>query len=426
MAEHVSLRPRRRSAEIQALVDEELELALVGQLLYGPSAVAEICQVVTWEDFWNPAAGLTFRALVELHLRDQKIDTVAVADLVAIWAPDFDRRLLVDWMGVHGVSPARAAERLSRLSLGRKARQVFVDRRSDLIEGVDPSTVIEQARSELGEVFTQHGPASSLNLTLPSDVLSRDGERPRWLIPGIMWRNEAVVFVASEGAGKSTLGRQLAVCAEAGLHPFVRSEVPRIKVLSIDLENKPQAVKGQYAMCLKALRQTPGFETWTPSCPVWEQPNGIDLLSALGQRQFAEAVRRTEPDLVIMGPLYKCYRVARGQDGGDEVAALAVTNFLDDLRQRYGFGLWLEAHAPHGDDPKHRTLRPFGSSLWMRWPEQGRWMRPDPKGGQLDLGVFRGDRSPVNWPKHLVKGKGGWPFTGFYDELDLRVNGYRG
>jgi hypothetical protein len=40
-----------------------------------------------------------------------------------------------------------------------------------------------------------------------------------WIVPGLLAKGERMVLTAGEGLGKSTLLRQFAVCAAAGLHP---------------------------------------------------------------------------------------------------------------------------------------------------------------------------------------------------------------
>jgi replicative DNA helicase len=88
---------------------------------------------------------------------------------------------------------------------------------------------------------------------------------------------------------------------------------------------------------------------------------------------------------------------------------------LDDLRGRYGFALILEHHAPHGP-AKDRQMRPFGSSLWLRWPEFGIALRRDPNDKTaLNVGRWRGDRVKASWPDRLVRGKT-WPWNGRWDD----------
>jgi replicative DNA helicase len=75
----------------------------------------------------------------------------------------------------------------------------------------------------------------------------------------------------------------------------------------------------------------------------------------------------------------------------------------------------LEHHAPHGETSKIREMRPFGSSLWLRWPEFGLALKRDPdRRTSLKVGRWRGDRVNADWPKRLDRGTV-WPWVGVWD-----------
>ena len=65
-----------------------------------------------------------------------------------------------------------------------------------------------------------------------------------------------------------------------------------------------------------------------------------------------------------------------------------------------------------GGDP-HRPLDPFGSSVWLRWPDIGLTItRQDD--GSLTVGRFRGDRYYVTGiPDRLDRGNP-WPWVGWW------------
>ena len=111
---------------------------------------------------------------------------------------------------------------------------------------------------------------------------------------------------------------------------------------------------------------------------------------------------------MFAGPLYKLYRRHGREDM--EQAALDFTEKLDDLRVRYNFALILEHHAPKSNGGGFRELNPFGSSLWLRWPEFG--ITLEPKGNysptddkfSVEIGRFRRDREVADWPDELDRG----------------------
>src|SRR6201999_2932346 len=94
-------------------------------------------------------------------------------------------------------------------------------------------------------------------------------------------------------------------------------------------------------------------------------PAGLDLYGRPEDRDQVEAiVAATRPDIVGIGPLYK---MGSGEPT-EEAPAKAVAMFLDRLRTEYGFALLTEAHTPWGSQGGKRPTRPYGASLWARWP----------------------------------------------------------
>ncbi len=146
---------------------------------------------------------------------------------------------------------------------------------------------------------------------------------------------------------------------------------------------------------------------------LWTRPGGIDLRARKDRNEFVAVLNRTRPDLVCLGPVYKSYRVKAKET--DEQVAAEVQAILDDLRTRFEFALFIEHHAPHGDSSS-RNVRPFGSSLWLRWPEFGLALRQNremPK--SLDVGRWRGDRvQPNGWPDRLDRQGHGFPWVGWW------------
>ena len=151
----------------------------------------------------------------------------------------------------------------------------------------------------------------------------------------------------------SVLSRQVGICVAAGRHPFdPRMEVPRQRVLMIDLEN-PRGVLRR-----DLRRQVAGVDG---SDGLWllHQPAGVDLGSMRDLRLIEQAIRDLRPDLVVMGPLYKAYE---GLDQSWEQQAAGVQRPLDRWRSRYGCAFWIEHHSS-----KAEPTGLFGSSRWSRW-----------------------------------------------------------
>ncbi|MBK9178745.1 MAG: site-specific DNA-methyltransferase [Acidimicrobiales bacterium] len=105
------------------------------------------------------------------------------------------------------------------------------------------------------------------------------------------------------------------------------------------------------------------------------------------------------------------YKPAAGRWGrGGE-----VQHVLDDLRTRYRFALLVEHHAPKRQAGV-RELAPYGSSLWLRWPELGLKLIPtDDTNRVMDVGRWRGDRRQSGWPARLERGTP-WPWVGVWPD----------
>ncbi len=73
----------------------------------------------------------------------------------------------------------------------------------------------------------------------------------------------------------------------------------------------------------------------------------------------------------------------------------------------------IEAHSPHASNGGKRPIRPYGASLWLRWPEFGIYLSPE---GQLQH--WRGQRDERDWPAALKRG-GLLPWTVVTRERDL-------
>ena len=117
-----------------------------------------------------------------------------------------------------------------------------------------------------------------------------------------------------------------------------------------------------------------------------------------------------QPSILVCGPLYRLH----AKNPNDEEPARQVAQVLDRCRVAASCALVLEAHAGHqlGGDGK-RSVRPTGTSLWLRWPEFGYGIRPtddfNPDTRVVEFVPWRGDRDERDWPVRLKRG-GSWPW----------------
>jgi hypothetical protein len=229
------------------------------------------------------------------------------------------------------------------------------------------------------------------------DFLDAPEDEYDWLITGLLERTDRMILTGPEGGGKSTLLRQIVVEAGAGLHPFTLEPIDKIHVLYVDLENAKSHVRRQ----LRPLTLKAGPKLDRDLVYVTVQSAGIDLLHQTDVDWLEARIAEATPELVVIGPLYK---MSAGDPTSEEVAR-KVSAVLDDLRTSHEFALIIEAHSPHAAGGGRRPQRPYGASMWLRWPEFGIYL--DASGS---LTHWRGARDERDWPTTLRRG-GEWPWT---------------
>lgn len=228
-----------------------------------------------------------------------------------------------------------------------------------------------------------------------------------WVIPGLLAAGERLVLTGVEGFGKSICMRQIGVAAAAGLDPFSLASTPPKKVLLVDCENPARIMidkLGDLLSVVRRRRSTTAQRMW-----IKRYPQGLDLADPKDRLKLHHLCQMIRPDLLLIGPAYKLY--VGGSNAREEDLARQVTSVLDGLREEFGFALVLEHHSPHGHAGENRSVRPIGSSLWLRWPEFGLGLRPQdgtkPPDRKADLIPWRGARDERPWPKRLEAGAPG-------------------
>lgn len=227
------------------------------------------------------------------------------------------------------------------------------------------------------------------------DFIGVAEEPYRWLVPDLIEHGDRLILTGPEGKGKSTLLRQMAVQLAAGTHPFDGEPFTPFTVLLVDCENSTRQIRRK----LRALVEMAGPKLEHGRMFVVPKPEGIDLGTAVDFAWLEAIAEAVKPSLLIIGPIYKM------SDGDpiDETTAKPIIKALDLIRTRYDCALLIEAHTPH----ESKTERPFGASIWKRWPEFGLFL--DPAG---PLRHWRGARDEREWPAALQwgRGKAAWPW----------------
>lgn len=387
----------------------QAEESLLGAMLLSGDAIDAGIAACTADDFYKPAHGHVFSAIKLLHLRGEKAEPITVAE-------ELHRADMLNAVGgtaalvslQAGTPSTTNARRYAGIVVEHATLRRMIGVAGEIAEiGYDLPIDVNAAIARVRELVD--------TIELPS-ALSKDSddlhtfldasEEYDWLVHGLIERHDRVLLVAPEGYGKSTLLRQVGVQISQGIHPFAGYAIPPLVVLLVDLENPPVLLRRKLRpLAFVAHKKSTAYDH--ERFHVIARPGGIDVTSRGDARWLLEQVQHVRPDVVIIGPIYKMH----ADDPRDEKPAARVARVLDTIRERYGCALLMETHAPHASDGKRRVYRPYGASLWLRWPEFGLSFVPDdddPTVAHIDH--WRGPRDERDWPDRLRRG-GEWPWT---------------
>ncbi len=228
------------------------------------------------------------------------------------------------------------------------------------------------------------------------DLLNQPEEDYDWAIPGLLEHGDRLILTGPEGGGKSTLLRQLGVKAAAGAHPFTDEAIEPLRILLVDLENGRRHVRRQLRPLVLSAHDLKRGQLLLEI-----RTEGLDLLRKDDRQWLTERIVNTQPEILIVGPVYKLV----GGDPTAEEPARIATRCLDELRADHAFALIVEAHTPYASTGNRRPERPYGASLWSRWPEFGIYLSQEGA-----VRHWRGPRDERDWPIALTRG-GQWPWT---------------
>lgn len=371
-------------------------------------------------DMEDTRLGQILNGVAEMVARREPVDVITVGAKLLDWdvrgITEIDlHRWIADLPTAQNVGYYAALVR--KTALRRGLTQVAV-KLGQQAQKLNPGSALAEAIDALGRL--RDGSAARVSeAKLLGQVLEvpADEDEYDWVIPDLLERRDRLILTGSEGGGKTTLVRQMAVLAAAGIHPLQFYATKPAKVLVVDVENSEK----QWRRQVRGMAETARLRgTVDPAQSlVLDCTSRMDITRDQDLGMLHKLVDQVRPDILFIGPLY---RLTPGAITDDDDAA-PVLSALDTLRDR-GLALVIEAHAGHGRaGDGDRDLRPRGSSALLGWPEFGLGLRPNKqaKGGpsiaakEFQLVRWRGDRDERKWPHLIARGQdSGFPWTPTY------------
>jgi replicative DNA helicase len=399
----------------EPLANLDMEAATLGAMLNSHAAARVALTLGTAEDFFRPAHAAVFAAIAEVWAAGDPPDVATVADRMrrtgTLDLLDSEAELnrfqmvapsttgIASYMRT--VVSYSATRQLARL--GEELMAAAKDLRN-------PGELIDEYRTRLDAIPLTPEARVPAGIYTADEWLARPESAAKpWVIPGLFRADWRIILVAVEGLGKTAVAQQIGLCAAAGRHPFVKTSMEPVSVLLVDLENPAERITEGFDQIVGALRAEMGASYDGSRFHVWPYKRSLNLRRRADRERLEGVIARYRPELVLIGPLYKCFRRNPREDLEDAALDVAVT--FDDLQDRYGFALMIEHHVPKGTH-NVRDLVPFGSAVWLKWPDLGMTMKKagrDATEGARLVSTYRESRVKHWWPCELHR-NGGLPW----------------
>lgn len=392
--------------------DPAAEAAVLGACLISDAAIEAAEPFLTPDDFHDASNGNIWRSILATH-QHGRVDEVTVAHDLKANGHDGDRYNIASLQALTATTPTVSnAGRYARIIANHAIRKRIILAAAkvtqDAWDNTDAESVVSSARTLFDGIDMPEG-----NPTPDPDFvefMETHATEYDWLIPDVLEKRDRLLITAGEGAGKSILCAQIGVMTAAGIHCWTQAPIPPRNVAIIDLENSARLLTRRLGMLRSAAIQS-GAMVDRSRLRIHARPEGIDLTTSAHRRWLIDRCQANQTELLVIGPAYRMSAgVASKGDIGGEDHARTVTKALDEIRNRCNVTLVMETHAPHGGN-FGRDLRPFGSSVWLRWPEFGIGIRKESESqDRYSVEHWRGPRDQRMWPTTLQRGRR-WPWT---------------
>lgn len=402
---------------VPAAQDSEFEV--IGLAMWDGATFLRCRQILSNDDFYNPINQAIWLEMCRLNDAGDVITPTTVLPAFMERGGNYTERIAS--MATFRLGDARGLDfHLAKIESASVARQL----QSTLIRAHQLAT-IDWAKGDLGvgaavvaeEIVESVRVVQGMRRETRSeqrisDIIMRPMGAEDWVIPNTLARGERIIITAKEGHGKSTLLRQIAGCVAAGMHPFRRQDIPPMTVLCVDAENPERINTVEWGSLYERI-QDAGWGMPDPDRLWIEECGSRNLLDGRDAAKLFDQIDRLRPDLIVIGPLYQVFEA----NPNDEEPARKLSGVLDRARLMCNSAMIVEAHTPHSEHVE--ILRPYGASLWKRWPEFGYCLQPDGSLSGLqgralaeaaplrasEFKQWRGARAMNrDWPYHLTAG----------------------
>lgn len=383
-----------------ALYDEKLEADLLGTIIENERYRDEFFANATGAIFYDPLCARVFDWMLGRYMdgglppMSRDVFTGLMRDFIV--SKEDVPRFFCD-----SPYPTAMLRDLTSLADARKANAATVAAIDSL--SVNPfasEEIIGDLKRSLDEIDDRAGIGEHLYTW---DELTPEDHPPDWVIPNLLDRDHVAMVTGPNGGGKSTLCLQLAIGSAIGIHPFTAVEMNPSKVLYIDAENS----KGVVARKRRLVERMVSLGSDSSVSNIRFRFGGVNLADPADRLRLEHHMQSFEPDLVVLGPIYKMY--VSGSDDSWRSEAQQVQTWVDRCRRKYNFGTLIEGHPPKGDG----SGAPKGDSSWGSWPYFGFCISLDELNRKEALiKPWRFPREPVSMPERMT-----WGIPGSFDPL---------
>ena len=275
---------------------------------------------------------------------------------------------LVDYMVLLQQPLSSNPEPLIRMVVEDSSRREWTAHLTRALSEVgQPESDVAEAVTRLVGLAEANGSArltEAPRLTFDEVMSIEDTSRP-FVIPHTLRQGEVMLMTGEEGSGKSMLMSQIGLGAAMGVSTLsITNDIhDPVRVYVMDVENEDIQIRDNMRKVYPFLHdQRPDIR---PDIE-FTAHKFADLTNPRDKRKVINEAIDFNPDLIIMGTVYK---LAPTTD--HEVAFNSVMTTVRSITAKTNAAFIIEHHAGNGFQGDREGFRPYGSSMWRRWPNFG-------------------------------------------------------